>query len=66
MTPPVLQKLVIKKMAAKGGRIDLMFLAPPPTLPLDPLLQHHRSRQTNALFAKHFVHKTMKMWEAAY
>ena len=27
-TPLVLYKLAIKKMAAEGGRIDLMFLAP--------------------------------------
>ena len=39
MAPPqALYKQVIKKMAAKGGHIDFMFLAPPPTRPLDPML----------------------------
>ena len=28
-----------KKMAAKGGDIDFMFLALPPTRPLDPMLE---------------------------
>ena len=32
-------KIVINKMVAKGGRIDFLFLAPPPTRPLDPLLE---------------------------
>ena len=36
--PPTLQKLVTKKIAAKGGHIDFMFLAPTPTRPLDLLL----------------------------
>ena len=27
-----------KKVAAKGGHIDFMFLGPPPTRPLDPML----------------------------
>ena len=35
--PPALYKQVIKKMAAKGGHIDFMFLSPP-TRPLDPML----------------------------
>ena len=26
-------------MAAKGGHIDFMFLGPPPTRPLDPMLE---------------------------
>ena len=38
MTPPGPVKKVIKKMAAKVGHIDFMFLTPPPTQPLDPLL----------------------------
>ena len=38
MAPPALYKQVIKKMAAKGGHIDFMFLVPP-TQPLDPMLK---------------------------
>ena len=37
--PPRSCKNVIKKMAVKGARIDFIFLAPPLTRPLDPLLQ---------------------------
>ena len=36
--PPGPVKIGHKKMATKGGRIDFMFLAPPLTRPLDPLL----------------------------
>ena len=43
-SPLALWKKVIKKMAAKGDRIDFMFLGPPLTRPLDPLL--HRYPQT--------------------
>ena len=39
MAPPGPVKIGhAKKMAAEGGRIDFMFLAPPLTRPLDPLL----------------------------
>ena len=39
MAPPCPVKIGHKKMAAKGGRIDFMFLGPPSlTRPLDPLL----------------------------
>ena len=40
MAPPALYKQVIEKMAAKGGHIDFMFLAPP-TRPPDPMLSGH-------------------------
>ena len=36
--PPGPVKISHKKMAAKSGRIDFMFLAPLFTWPLDPLL----------------------------
>ena len=38
--PPGPVKIIIKKMAAKGGHIDFMFLDPSPQ-PLDPLLVIH-------------------------
>ena len=38
MAPPGPVKIGHKKMAAKGGCIDFMFLGPPLTRPLDPLL----------------------------
>ena len=38
MAPPGPVKIGHKKMAAEGGRIDFMFLGPPLTRPLDPLL----------------------------
>ena len=67
MAPPVLYKKVIKKMAAKGGHIDVMFLAPPPTRPLDPMLkvadfeQNFENRTLVFASQRSFLRKTNKV-----
>ena len=48
-------KIGHKKMAAKGGRIDFIFLdpPPPPTWPLDPLLvPYHESHNTKTFIGE--------------